>query len=307
MNFAKWFSVQPALLMEGALGERLKREFGLHIDGSVGMADLVRNCAGRDALMMLWQNYRAIAREYALPFLATTPTRRANVERMTDAGYDQTLLMENVAFLRAVQGKEQGEMAIGGLMGCKGDAYTGEGALAREEARAFHHWQAEGFAKAGVDFVMAGILPTLPEAMGMAQAWQDTKLHGVLSFTIRADGRLIDGTFINDAIAEIDDALEDPPVCYMANCVHPDIVRKALMQTENRTERVRRRFLGLQANTSPLPYDALDGAANLYTAEPDTLAQSVRNLRTEYGLKLFGGCCGTDESHLRAIAAVIRS
>ena len=141
ISFAKWFAAQPVLLMEGALGERLKHEFGLRIDDPVAMADLVRTCAGRDALTTLWQGYRTIAREYALPFLATTPTRRANVERMTGAGYDQALLMENVALLRAIQAEEAGEMAVGGLMGCKGDAYTGEGALAREGARAFHAWQ----------------------------------------------------------------------------------------------------------------------------------------------------------------------
>lgn len=56
------------LLMEGALGERLKREFGLDISGCVGMASLVYNAEGRNALRSLWLQYLSIANEYGLPF-----------------------------------------------------------------------------------------------------------------------------------------------------------------------------------------------------------------------------------------------
>ena len=43
--------------------------------------------------------------------------------------------------------------------------------ISREkEALEFHRWLAECFHKAGADFLYAGIMPTLPEAAGMAQA-----------------------------------------------------------------------------------------------------------------------------------------
>ena len=50
----------------------------------------------------------------------------------------------------------------------------------------------------------------------------------------------------------------------MTNCVHPRILQQTLNMPFNRTRRVRERFLNIQANTSPLPYDALDGAADLH-------------------------------------------
>ena len=143
---------------------------------------------GRAALLRLWREYRDIAWAHGLPFFATTPTRRANRARMERAGHGPELIAQNVALLRSLA--QGGPMCVGGLMGCRGDAYTGEGALPRQEARAFHRWQAEAFRRAGADFLLAGILPTAPEAQGMAQAMAETGLPYVLSLTLRRDGRL---------------------------------------------------------------------------------------------------------------------
>lgn len=61
--------------MEGALGERLKREYHLAFDKNVVMAGLVYSENGKNALEELWSGYAEIARRYHLPFLATTPTQ----------------------------------------------------------------------------------------------------------------------------------------------------------------------------------------------------------------------------------------
>ena len=75
-----------------ALGERLKREYGLQFDEQVAMAALVRSSDGRRALSALWREYVAIARQAGVPFLATTPTRRANRERMARADFSADLM-----------------------------------------------------------------------------------------------------------------------------------------------------------------------------------------------------------------------
>ncbi len=41
MGFIECMKKNSDILMEGALGERLKREYGLQIDGIVAMASLV--------------------------------------------------------------------------------------------------------------------------------------------------------------------------------------------------------------------------------------------------------------------------
>lgn len=118
-----------SILMEGALGERLKREYGLTFDPHVVMARLVEREEGRAALAAIWGQYIDVARRHHLPFLATTPTRRADRLRMDAAGCGETLLSQNAAFLREIQRTSGMEMYAGGMLGCRGDAYTGEGAL----------------------------------------------------------------------------------------------------------------------------------------------------------------------------------
>ena len=52
------------------------------------------------------------------------------------------------------------------------------------------------------------------------------------------------------------------------------------------------RFQGVQANTSPLPYAQLDGAADLHCTDPCALALEMEALGREMNLKIWGGCCG---------------
>ncbi|MBP3388840.1 MAG: homocysteine S-methyltransferase family protein, partial [Clostridia bacterium] len=83
MGFTDCFHSSNHLLMEGALGERLKREYHLRFDGQVAMAKLIYDPAGAAALRELWQGYARIAAAHNLPFMATPPTRRANRERVS--------------------------------------------------------------------------------------------------------------------------------------------------------------------------------------------------------------------------------
>lgn len=302
MSLETCLSDQKYLLMEGALGERLKREYHVKLDPDVAMASLIYEDTGKDALKKLWNEYIEIARKYGLPFLATTPTRRANQERVGKAGYEASIIVDNVRVLKQLKQDSGIEMYVGGLMGCKGDAYKAEGALEEEEAERFHWWQAELFQKAGVDFLYAGIMPALEEATGMARAMAKTGLPYIISFTIQKDGRLLDGTTITDAIRYIDSRVRPVPLCYMTNCVHPNIVREAILQPFNQNEIVRERFLGIQANTSPLTYEELDGSLDLKSSEPEELAESIKQLSKVSGMKIFGGCCGTDGRHMEQIA-----
>lgn len=135
MDFKSCIDKEHSILMEGALGERLKREYHLQFNDQVAMADLIYDAKGQSALASQWQEYIHIAGCHGLPFLATTPTRRANKERVVLAGYSSSIITDNVKFLRGMQQKSGIEMFVGVLMGAKGDAYTGKPALSQEEAQ----------------------------------------------------------------------------------------------------------------------------------------------------------------------------
>ena len=306
MSFRDCIKTNRTILMEGALGERLKREYGLSFDENIAMSNLIYTQDGASALSNLWNEYIDIARKYHLPFIATTPTRRANYERILKSNKTEQVIFDNVSFLRSIQRNSGIEMYIGGLMGCKGDAYTGEGCLSESEAFAFHRRTTEQFKKANIDFLYAGIMPVLSEAAGMARAIDDTGLPYIISFTIQQDGKLIDGTTISDAIHYIDANTINKPICYMSNCVHPSIVLRALTHSFNQNIIVKERFQGIQANTSPLSYAELDGSQDLKCSEPTEFAEEMLKLASVGDFRIWGGCCGTDNRHMECVAQKLK-
>lgn len=302
MGITERMQSRTPMLMEPALGERLKNEYHLVPDEQVALAGILYQPGGREALKCLWKEYIDIAAAHHLPILLTTPTRRVNRKRVEHFPHRNTVISDHASLLRELQGAASEEVYIGGLMGCRGDAYTGKGCLSTKEALTFHRWQAEQFRNSPVDFLMAGILPTLPEAIGLAQAMSETGFPYLISFTIQPDGGLIDGTPISHAIKTIDQFVSRPPLGYMTNCVHPSILAQALAQPCNQTATVRDRFLGIQANTVADSYVNLERGVNLKPTGPKGLAREMMRLREQYGLSLFGGCCGTDGRYLEAMA-----
>jgi S-methylmethionine-dependent homocysteine/selenocysteine methylase len=145
-------------------------------------------------------------------------------------------------------------------------------------------------------------MPALSEAVGMAQAMGDSGLPYIISFMIRKNGRLLDGTTIHEAIRTVDDCVGARPVCYMTNCVHPTVLYEALSQQSNATELVRSRFWGIQANASQLTPEELDASVGLVSSDARQFADDMIRLRDDKGLRIFGGCCGTDGAHLGEIA-----
>lgn len=302
MNFLEAYQTNEIILMEGAIGERMKREYQCDPDQHVALASYIYHENARMALKELYGQYHRIAEIYHLPMLITTPTRRANKENIAKSRYNSNIIRENVLFLKEIKEESHASLYIGGLMGCRGDAYNVTSVLSVNEAHEFHSWQAEAFREEKVDYLIAGIMPAISEALGMAKAMEDAELPYIISFMIRENGRLIDGTTIHDAISSIDQATTRKPVCYITNCVHPTVLNKALSQQFNQTETVRERFHGIQANTSPLSPEELDHCHDLQTSEPDSLAEEMVKLRKEFGLKIFGGCCGTDQTHIEEMA-----
>jgi len=92
----------------------------------------------------------------------------------------------------------------------------------------------------------------------------------------------------------------------MTNCVHPTIVSEALHMPYNQTSLVKERFKGIQANTSALTPEKLDNSSDLKTSDAISLATNIEKLKEDFNFKIFGGCCGTDDSHMREIAKMLR-
>lgn len=97
------------------------------------------------------------------------------------------------------------------------------------------------------------------------------------------------------------------PTCYMTNYVHPGIVYLALSQPFNQNSIVHSRFQGIQANTSPLSYEELDGSLYLKCSDPVPFGEEMMKLRSISSINIFGGCCGTDARHMEQVARRLQS
>ena len=61
------------------------------------------------------------------------------------------------------------------------------------------------------------------------------------------------------------------------------------------------------ANTAALNPEELDNSEDLVAEAPATFGQSVGDLNKDLGMKILGGCCGTDDRHIRQLAKRLAS
>lgn len=307
ISFSEFLESAPCILGEGAVIERLRRKGDLELDPYLVNSAFIYEDAKRAALETICRQYLEIGREFGLSLLMSTPTWRANRERIDAAGYAGVDVNgDNFRFLDALRksyGVYAEKVVICGLMSCRGDAYSPGDALAVDEALEFHAWQAEKLADAGVDFLLAATLPAFREATGLALALAATGKPYILSFVVRPEGTLLDGTPLKEVIAAIDAAVTPRPLAYLVNCTHVSLARAALMHEAHSSPLVRQRIIGLLANTAALSPEDLNDSTSLVEEDPGTFGKSVAGLHRELGLKILGGCCGTDDRHIRSLAA----
>jgi homocysteine S-methyltransferase len=288
------------ILVEAAIVERLRRTGLVQLHPSLVHATLVYDDRGRVELEKLYQGYISIAAEAGVPILLITPTWRANFERVKNAQVNPNVNSDCVRFmfdLRESQGPDAAMIKIGGFIGCKNDCYIPEEGLSAAESEAFHSWQVNQLAQAGVDFLMAGTLPNVEEAVGIAKAMEKTGTPYIISFVIDREGLVLDGTSLWDAVEEIDSSTTEQPLCYMINCSYP-----TFLCAEEQPKALFTRLLGYQANSSSLSHSELDGSTQLQAEDVAKWAEEMLRLNRVYGVRILGGCCGTDDVHLSSLA-----
>jgi homocysteine S-methyltransferase len=271
---------EDSILAEGAVIEPLRRRGSL-LDEHLLAAPLVLEEEGRQFLGEIYRSYIDVAVEAGLSIVILAPTWKAGTGQCEKAGLDMaTVNSACVGFMRELASGYPGmeeRIFIGGIVGSRGDAYRPGEALPRGEAERYHAPQLELLSGSGVDFVMASTIPSVEEGSGIAMAAAGAGAPLVMSYVARSDGKVLDGTFLGD-------------------------FARALGRDENAPLVSSGRLIGLQANASMLAPDELDGREELDADDPIRWAGAMAALRKAYGIKLLGGCCGTDERYLRRLA-----
>jgi S-methylmethionine-dependent homocysteine/selenocysteine methylase len=192
-----------------------------------------------------------------------------------------------------------------GIVGPRGDAYTADHAITADEAEEYHSTQVATLATAGVDLVEAMTFNSIPEAVGVARASARVGLPVSISFTLDSASRqLSTGASLKEAIETVD-ALTgtDAPAFYGVNCSHPLEFLPALEPGEW-FGRVR----CLRPNASTMDKVSLCTLGRLESGDAVDLGQRMGDLARRYPhLDIWGGCCGTWDTHLDEIARNVRA
>lgn len=287
------------ILTEAAVIESLRRSGDVDLHPRLENALLIYEESGRRALSRLYRGFIDVARMGDVPVALCTPTWRANRERISAADVTTDVNGDAVNFLKRLREEcepRAADILIGGLAGCRNDCYKPEEGLSTDDAIAFHSWQVNKLAQAGVDFLMAATLPALPEAVGMALSMAQTDIPFIISFVINRQGRLLDGSNLEHAIREIDAASGRPALGYMINCAYPSFLNPHQHPKETLS-----RLIGFQANASSLDHAQLDGAEALQADDLSDWGDLMIALNKKFGVKILGGCCGTTREHLEYI------
>ena len=293
----------PLFLADGGLETTLIFHEGVDLPEFAAFP-LLGTADGRELLRRYYAGYLELARRHGLGFVLDTATWRANPDWAGLLGYDAAAL--DSANREATQlaldlAAEFADLTtvVNGVVGPRGDGYVVSSAMSADEAADYHAAQTTSFAAAGADLVTAMTMTYVEEAVGVARAAAAAGLPVTLGFTVETDGRLPSGTPLGEAVTAVDEATGGSVASYMVNCAHPSHFADVLDTDEAWTHRIG----AVRANASRASHAELDEAEELDRGDPRELGQDYAALRSALpGLRVVGGCCGTDLEHVAAIA-----
>jgi len=299
IDFPTILKEHSIILSECAVSERLRRLPDIELHPTLFNTPLIYEPYGRSRLEEIYHSYVAVARDAALPLLLCAPTWRLDKLRIEEAGMVSTINQDAVKFMTGIRLRyttSAAPLIAGALLAPRNDCYAAEAALSRSESAEVHGWQIEQLADTEAEVIIAQTMPAVSESLGMADRLGRTATSYLISFVIDSSGKVLDGTPLAEAVDLIDQEAAVPPAGYMVNCVYPTFIR-----AEEQPAALFTRLLGIQANSSSKDHAQLDGAEELQQDPLSDWCVEMVRLNKEFGVKILGGCCGTDDTYLRRL------
>jgi homocysteine S-methyltransferase len=298
------------VLTDGGIETRIMFGGPVAMEAHVQVAGLAGDPEGRDVLRSIYAGYVEAAKQHDLPVVIGSPTFRASPNFIEAAGLPPDALSrlnrDAVSLLHEVRDASSHErVLVAGDIGPSGDAYLPSEALPEKVAAGYHRAQALVLADAGVDFLFAPTFPSVAEAAGVCEAMAVTGLPFVISWILGPDHRVLDGTALADAIDRIDGNVGARPAWHSLSCIHPTAGAAALGELRDASPGALSRLVEFKANGSPLRTDELIKLDHPTADPPDSWARLMADLYDPGSLRILGGCCGTDDHHMAALAGLL--
>ena len=257
-------------------------------------------------IRQMYRRYFAVAEEHGAGLLLIGHDYRASPDWGAKLGYSPEGLAEMqrkaMAFLddlRRDYAGRVGDVYIAGCLGPRGDAYGTGGAITEDEAEAYHSVQLRTLKETPADMAIALTFNNIPEAIGAVRAAQALDMPIGVSLTLTAEGRLRSGPTLREAVETIDAGTDGAATWFGTNCEHPLEWADALADAGPWLERMRY----FRPNAARMEKLALCTLGHLEDGDPEELGSQMGALAAALPrADILGGCCGTDERHLGAVA-----
>jgi homocysteine S-methyltransferase len=300
-------------LTEGGAETEIMYKHGFELP-HFAMFPLLDNAKAVAELQGMYRRYLDVAAKHGFAALMSGLDYRASADWGKLLGYSREGLREMqlraIQFLRDLAEPYAGQIPqilISGVVGPRGDAYSLNKTITAEEAEDYHGEQLETLKSADVDLVWAATFNNIPEAVGASRAAARIGVPFALSFTLDSTHHLRSGPSLKEAVETTDRLTgDDRPDFYGINCSHPIEVEPAL-EPGGWFERVR----SIRPNAAIMDKIALCKLGHLEDGDPAELGGQLGDYARRFPhIDIWGGCCGTWDTHLdemaRAVATVQR-
>lgn len=289
-RFLNYIQTSGFLLMGGAMGTELQRR---GYETRLPLWSAGANLEAPELVTQIHADYLAAGAQTCVT--NTFRTTRRTYEKTGRPDLARASLRAAAACARAARENHlsKEDIFIAGSFATLEDCYRpdlvpDDATLERE-----HEEQAQWLAEEGVDFMLPETINSLREGIAMARAAGNTGLPFVISFVVRDNGDLFDGTPLKEAIDKTD-FKGRTGVC--VNCRPIDTLTKAFPILCEQYEG----FKGVYANGIGRPDDDLGW---IFEENEDSLEKYTNAAKAwhERGARMIGGCCGTTPAYIRAL------
>ncbi|WP_338231211.1 homocysteine S-methyltransferase [Companilactobacillus muriivasis] len=314
--------------MSDLIAADLKNRKGLVVDGAMA-TELEKHGVNTDSDLWsakaLIENPEAITAVHESYFqngadVATTNTYQANVSKFMELGFSESesenLVIKAVELAKKarsnyfdslpkdVRQKRAPHPLVAGSVGpygaylADGSEYTGDYNLSKSEFQEFHYSRMELLDRAGVDLFAFETQPNFDEANALVDLLMDKfpEQHAWLTFSVKDDSTLCDGTSLSEAVKYFNGA--DQISAIGVNCTTLENIHEIIRNVNQVTDK--------PIIVYPNNGDIYDPVTKTWQANPqaDTFSDLVPEW-LEAGAKLIGGCCRTTPNDIKEISNYI--
>ncbi len=291
-------------LTEGGIETEIMYKWG-HDMPHFAMFPLLERAAAAADIRGMYRRYLDVAARHGFAALIGGFDYRASPDWGALLGYSDEGLAEanlrSIDFLRGLAREYRDglpDARIAGYVGPRGDAYSLNRTITEDEAAEYHAVQLATLKRAGVDLAWAVTFNNPAEARGVVRAAREIGVPLALSFSLTSSSRLASGQTLAEAVQSVDAASDGYPAFYALNCSHPLEFEPALTPGAWQD-----RLRCIRPNAARIDKIALCKLGHLEEGDPHELGRQMADVARRFPqMDIWGGCCGTCESHLEEIA-----